>query len=170
MVMVASGMLYHLGFFSFWPIYLTLILGDFAADLGWYAIGRYGARKFVDRWGHYLSLTPDIMDRLENVFKEHHDKILFISKITMGFGFALATLMAAGMARVPLKKYALYNFLGGFIWTGILMGAGYFFGNLYSLLDKSFRLAFVIFLIIFVLLAVYGGGKYFKKQFLKADL
>jgi len=170
MVMVASGILYRLGFFSLLPIYFSLMLGDFAADLGWYAVGRFGALKFVNRWGHYFSLTPDVVEKLEKTFERHHDKILFISKITMGFGFALATLIAAGMARVPFKKYALYNFLGGFIWTGLLMALGYFFGHLYTLLDKSFRLAFIIFLIAAVMAAIYGGGKYFKKQFLKANL
>lgn len=167
MVMVASGMLYRLGFLSFWPIYLALMLGDLTADLGWYAVGRYGARRFVDRWGRYFSLTPEVLDKLEKLFKDHHDKILFISKITMGFGFALATLIAAGMAKVPFKKYALYNFLGGFIWTGILLAAGYFFGQLYTLLDKGFRAVFVVFLIALISGFFYGASKYFKRRFSK---
>jgi len=167
MVMVASGILLKLGLFYFWPIYLALMLGDFAADLLWYAIGYHGARKFVDRWGHYFSLTPKVIARLERLFKNHHDKILFISKITMGFGFALATLIAAGMAKVPFKKYALYNLLGGFVWTGILLGAGYFFGQIYSVLGKGFKVAFIIFLVALVSGALYGGGKYFKKKMLK---
>lgn len=170
MVMVASGMLYRLGAFNFLPIYFTLILGDFAADLGWYFVGKYGARKFIDKWGRYFSMTPEIVERLEKLFEQHHDKILFISKITMGFGFALATLMAAGMARVPLKRYALYNFLGGFVWTGILMSIGYFFGQIYSILDKGFRAAFVVFLIVFVLSLIYGLGKYFKARFLAKEI
>lgn len=169
-VMVGCGMLYRLGVFSFLPIYFTLIIADFTADIGWYFIGRHGARKFVDRWGHYFSITPDSVERLEKLFHEHQGKILFISKITMGFGFALATLMAAGMARVPLKKYALFNFIGGFVWTAILMSVGYFFGHLYTLIDQSFRLAFVVFVIIFVLLAVYGLGKYFKSRFLAKEI
>jgi len=169
-VMVGSGMLYRLGVFSFLPLYFTLILGDFTADIGWYFIGKYGARRFVTRWGRYFSVTPESVERLEKLFHNHQGKILFISKITMGFGFALATLMAAGMARVPFKKYALFNFLGGFVWTAILMSVGYFFGHLYTVIDKSFRLAFVVCLIVFVLLAVYGLGKYFKARFLEKEI
>jgi len=169
-VMVGSGLLLRLGFFYFWPIYLALVLGDFVADLGWYAVGYFGARKFVDRWGKYLSLTPPVMRKLEKLFKEHHDKILFISKITMGFGFALATLVAAGMSKVPFKKYALYNFLGGFIWTGILLAAGYFFGQLYTLLGKGFKIAFIIFLAVLVSAILFGAGKYFKGRFEKDEV
>lgn len=169
-VMVACGFLLRLGAFSFWPIYLALVLGDFVADLAWYAVGFYGARKFVDRWGKYFSVTPDSLEKLEKLFEQHHDKILFISKITMGFGFALATLIAAGMAKVPLKKYALYNFFGGFVWTALLMLLGYFFGHLYTMIDKSFKIAFVVFLACLLLAILFGAGKYFKNNLAKKYL
>ncbi|MEK7161670.1 MAG: DedA family protein [Patescibacteria group bacterium] len=161
-IMVACGFLLRLGVFSFWPVYLVLMFGDFTADIIWYFVGYYGARKFTVRWGKYFSVTPEALEKLENLFKHHHDKILFLSKITMGFGFALATLIAAGMARVPLKKYALFNFLGGFIWTALLIGVGYFFGHLYTLIDKSFKAAFVVFLSVMLAAVLYGAGKYFK--------
>ncbi|MBI5530774.1 MAG: DedA family protein [Candidatus Doudnabacteria bacterium] len=169
-IMVACGFLLRLGAFSFWPIYLALVLGDFVADIGWYFVGFYGARKFAVRWGKYFSVSPESLEKLEKIFEKHHDKILFISKITMGFGFALGTLIAAGMARVPLKKYALYNFFGGFIWTALLIGMGYFFGHLYTLIDKSFKIAFLVFLAFLLVAALYGAGKYFKNNVAKKYL
>jgi len=167
MVMVASGILLRLGFFYFWPVYLALMLGDFVADLAWYGLGHYGGRRFVTSFGKYFSITPKVLAKLEYFFKKHQDKILIISKITMGFGFAVATLFTAGLVRVNLKKYALFNFLGGFIWTGILLSAGYFFGQLYTLLGKGFKIAFIVFLVTLVSGALYGAGKYFKKRMLK---
>jgi len=167
MVMVACGILLRLSFFYFWPVYLALMLGDFVADLGWYWMGRYGGRRFVARFGKYFSITPEVLDRLEIFFKKHQDKILIISKITMGFGFAVATLFTAGLIKVDFKKYAVFNFLGGFVWTGILLSAGYFFGQLYTLLGKGFKIAFIVFLAAVVSAALYGGGKYFKTHLLK---
>ncbi len=167
MVMVASGILLRLRFFYFLPIYLCLMLGDFVADLAWYGVGYYGGRGFVERFGKYFSLTPEVLEKIEHFFKKHQDKILFISKITMGFGFALATLVTAGLVRINFKKYALFNFLGGFIWTGILVGLGYFFGNLYALLNKGFKAVFIIGLVVFMLALLYGGGRYFKTLLLK---
>ena len=170
MVMVASGMLLRLNFFYFWPIYLSLMLGDFVADLGWYWVGFYGGRHFVERFGKYFSLTPDVIEKVEDFFHKHQDKILFISKITMGFGFAVATLFVAGLVRLPFKKYALFNFLGGFIWTGILLSLGYFFGNLYAVLNSGFKIVFIIGLAIFMIAVLYGGGRYFKTLLLKNKL
>ena len=163
-------MLLRLNFFYFWPIYLSLMLGDFVADLGWYWVGFYGGRHFVERFGKYFSLTPDVIEKVEDFFHKHQDKILFISKITMGFGFAVATLFVAGLVRIPFKKYALFNFLGGFIWTGILLSLGYFFGNLYAVLNSGFKIVFIIGLAIFMIAALYGGGRYFKTLLLKNKL
>jgi membrane protein DedA with SNARE-associated domain len=170
MVMVASGILLRLGFFYFWPIYLSLMLGDFAADLAWYWVGFYGGRRFVERFGKYFSLTPEVLERLENFFHKHQDKILFISKITMGFGFAMATLLTAGIVRIPFRRYALFNFLGGFVWTGILLFLGYFFGNLYAVLNKGFKIVFIIGLAVLMVGLLYGGGRYFKGLLLKNRL
>jgi len=170
MVMVASGILLRLGFFYFLPIYLSLMLGDFAADIAWYWIGFYSGRSFVERFGKYFSLTPEVVERVEFFFHKHQDKILFISKITMGFGFAMATLLTAGIVKIPFKRYVLFNFLGGFIWTGILLGTGYFFGNLYSSINKGFKVVFLIGLTVLVIGALYGGSRYFKTILLKDKL
>jgi len=170
MVMVASGILLRLDFFYFWPIYLSLMLGDFMSDLAWYWVGYYSGRRFVERFGKYFSLTPEVIEKVEVFFHRHQDKILFISKITMGFGFAMATLLTAGIVRVPFKRYALFNFLGGFIWTGILLCLGYFFGNLYAVINNGFKAVFLIGLAVLMIALLYGASRFFKTLLLKNKL
>jgi membrane protein DedA with SNARE-associated domain len=116
-VMMGTGLLLRLDQFSFWPLYFTLLTADFVGDIIWYFIGRNAAEPFVRRFGHIFGVTHAVFEKMEDLFKRHDTKILFISKITMGFGFALATLMAAGATHVPLKKYLIFNLLGGFIWV-----------------------------------------------------
>ena len=164
-VMFISGFLIRIGFFSFWPIYFILMAGDLTGDIFWYFVGRNGGRPLIEKYGHYINLTEANVERAEGFFQDHQTKILFISKITMGFGFALATLVAAGMARVSFKKYFTINFLGQFIWTGILIAAGYFLGNFYTWVDKSLRWAFVMSLIVLAALAVFGFGKFMRSRF-----
>jgi len=170
MVMVASGILLRLNFFYFWPIYLSLMLGDFVADMAWYWIGYYSGRRFVERFGKYFSLTPEVIEKVEIFFHRHQDKILFISKITMGFGFAMATLLTAGIVRIQFKRYALFNFLGGFIWTGILLALGYFFGNLYAIINKGFKAVFLVGLAVLMIALLYGSSRFFKTLLLKNKL
>ncbi|MGC9968364.1 MAG: DedA family protein [Minisyncoccia bacterium] len=163
-VMMLSGFLVRIGFFSFWPIYLILMAGDLTGDVLWYFLGRHGARSFVDKYGRFFSITEENIEKAERFFQDHPVKILFFSKITMGFGFALATLIAAGAARVPFKKYFIINFCGQFVWTGALIAVGYFLGHLYVLVDKSLRWAFIAALIVIAAFAAYGFGKFLRNK------
>ncbi len=163
-VMMISGFLVRLNFFSFWPVYFLLIAGDLTGDILWYLLGRHGARSFIEKYGKFFSITEENVEKAERFFNKHQGKILFISKITMGFGFAVATLIAAGAAKVPFKKYLTINFLGQFVWTGVLMAVGYFLGNLYIMVDKSLRWAFVIALLVIAAFAAYGFGKFMRNR------
>ena len=160
-----SGFLVRTGFFDFWPIYILLMAGDLTGDILWYLVGRHGARPLIERYGRFLSITEANVEKMEGHFHKHQMKILFISKLTTGFGFAIATLIAAGAVHVPFKKYLTINFFGQFIWTGALLAVGFFFGNLYTLVDKSLRWAFIVALVIICLGAMYGFGKAMRKRF-----
>ena len=164
-VMVICGFLLHLGYLSFWPVYLILVLGDLTADLGWYWVGFYGAEPMIRKYGRWFNISLAMVERIEKVFERHHDKIILISKVTMGFGFALATLVAAGLAKVPLARYLTLNLIGELIWTGFLLAVGFFFGGLYQLIDRGFRLAFLGFGLVVVIAALYGVSQYMRKRF-----
>jgi membrane protein DedA with SNARE-associated domain len=159
-LMVTAGFLLKLNQFNLVPMYFALIAGDFTADMGWYAVGYFGARPLIDKVGRFLNITPEIIAKIEARFKMYQDKILFISKITMGFGFALATLIVAGMLHVDVKKYALLNFLGGFIWTGLLVAVGYFFGNVFAALAGPFKIVFAALAVVFVVVGLHYINRY----------
>ncbi|MES2023513.1 MAG: DedA family protein [Patescibacteria group bacterium] len=163
-VMMTSGFLLRTGQFNFWPLYFCLVGGDFVADIGWYFVGRYAARKMLFKIGGFFGITPEIVEKIEHRFRKHQDKILFISKITMGFGFALATLLVAGILRVPFKRYVFLNLFGGFIWTAFLITVGYFFGNVYTLLSGPFKILFIAVIICGGILSLRAINKYLIKK------
>ncbi|TSC82450.1 MAG: hypothetical protein G01um101420_283 [Parcubacteria group bacterium Gr01-1014_20] len=162
--MVVCGFLLKLGYFSLVPVYFVLLLGDLVGDFFWYGVGYYGARPIVHRYGHFISLNDKMLEKIEDVFKKNQNKILFISKITMGLGFALVTLITAGAIRVPLKKYAAINIVGGFIWTAFLLSLGYWFGNIYLQIDQTFQVIFLVAIASILLLAIFGFRKYIRQR------
>jgi membrane protein DedA with SNARE-associated domain len=153
LMMVSGGFLYHIGQVLFWPTYIALIAGDFAADLAWYVIGYWGARPFFNRYGRYFDVTPAVIEKIERRFHRRADLVLIVSKLTMGFGLALATLTVAGMLRVSFSRYMLINLVCGFFWTLFLFTIGYFFGNIYELMPKHLGIVFA-----FLSLAVFFFG------------
>jgi membrane protein DedA with SNARE-associated domain len=145
-------------------MYIALVSGDFVADIGWYCVGRFGGRPIVLKWGHRFGITLKSIEKIEERFKRYHDKILIISKLTMGFGFALVTLVVAGMLRVSFKKYAVLNLIGGFVWTAVLLLVGYFFGNIYASITGPEKIVFAICLFALAVTAFKLANKYLITQ------
>ena len=161
------GMLIKAGAFSFWPIYFALMIGDLIGDVWWYYIGRNFGMRFVKRFGKYFGLTEEKTVKATKIFHKYHDKILIISKLTSGFGFAIVTLMVAGMTRIPFAKYMTINFVGQFVWTGLLIAVGYFLSSLFTTIDSILGRISLITLAIVVLLVLNGYRKYVGNQIVK---
>lgn len=163
-LMMTSGFLYHLGTFSFWPMYIALVIGDFIADMTWYCIGRFGTRHAIYKYGNFLGITPESITKVENLFKKYHLKILIISKLTMGFGFGFVILMVAGMFKIEFKRYLSINLIGGFIWTFFLISIGYFFGNIFTLITGPMKIVFLFIIFISAVLFIKFGSEYLKNK------
>lgn len=165
LVMMTAGFLLRLGYLKPLPAYAVLLAGDLAADSAWYYVGYFGAHPLVSKYGRFLSLSEARINKILVHFRNHLNKILFLSKITMGFGFALAILITAGIARIPFTKFMAINFFGGLLWTGLLIGCGYFFGNVYYTIGNDLRLIFILAAAIVLLLALYGFSRFMRRKY-----
>lgn len=169
-IMTIGGVLLKLGYFSFWPLYLVLMAGDLAADIIWYAVGYYGGHRLVHRYGKYFSISDKLLAKTEAAFHRHQNKILIISKVTMGLGFALVILITAGIMRIPFKKYVLFNVLGQTVWTALLIGIGYFFGSFVIFVNEGLRLATGIAFAVIITALLYGVNRYLRQRDLQNRL
>ena len=155
------GVLIRLGFFSFWPIYITLMLGDIVGDTGWYYVGYHYGRRAVARFGKRFGVTEKEVAKAEKLFHENTSKILFVSKVTNGFGLSLVVLMTAGITRIPFKKYLVTNIAGQLIWSGMLIAAGYFFSDSYMRINSALG---KIGLVVIVFALLYALFRYVSKM------
>jgi membrane protein DedA with SNARE-associated domain len=162
-LMVAAGFFVKLGHFNAILAFLIFVAGDVTGDFIWYAIGRYFFHPIVSRFGKYFDVTEELVEKMKMNFNHHDRKILFLSKLTMGFGFAIAIMLAAGASRVSLKTFGIYNLVGSMIWTALLMSVGYFFGQLYQQAEEGFRIWAIAALSLIILLAFYGFSRYMRK-------
>jgi membrane-associated protein len=65
---------------------------------------------------------------------------------------------AAGMGSMTYKRFMVYNLVGAFLWVGIFLYAGYYFGNL-PVVRKNFTLLIMAILVVSVLPIVYEAWK-----------
>ncbi len=160
--MTISGFLLRLGYIGFVPTYAVLVTGDLLGDTMWYTLGYYWARPFINRFGKYFGITDSLIKKTENLFGSHQSKIIFFSKITMGFGFALLVLMTAGMIRIKLKKFIAMNALGELIWLSTLLSVGYFFGTMYITVNQDIRIISLVAGGVFFALCLFQFARYIR--------
>jgi len=158
------GILIKLGYFSFLPVYAALMIGDLLGDTFWYYVGRHFGYPFIRRFGKYFSVTEEGVTKVSEVFNKHKYSILFISKISTGFGFALVTLITAGIAKIPFRRYIFTNLLGQFIWSGMLIAVGFFFSQLYLSVNDIFSRMSIIALFVILLFVFTGFRKYIRNR------
>ena len=161
---VLSGILLRLGYLDFFAIYIALIVGDLIGDTFWYTMGRYFGHSFVRRFGKYVSVTEEGVAAVERIFHRYTSRILLINKLTMGLGFAIVTLVTAGLSKIPFKKYIGLNLIGQFFWTAFLLGVGYVFGHIYESVDDVFGKMSLIALFVIICFILLGFGKYLRKR------
>lgn len=161
---VATGFLLRSNLFSLLPLFLALALGDLVGDAVWYYIGRHFAGPVLEKHGRFLTLTPEMYEKIKAKFHKHHSLILFASKLTMGFGMALGMLMTAGASKIPFRSYMFWNALGEIIYLSILLAIGYFLGDLYGTIEKGFKTVFVITSTLLFLGALYLFSNYLRKR------
>ncbi len=131
----------------FW-VFASAALGNLTADSLWYGLGYLGKTGWLVRYGRWFGLKPEQVSRLEKDIHLHAPKILFIAKLTLGF--SIPTLIATGMARVPLRRWLGFLVLAETLWTGTLVVLGYHFGRYLQTLEKGVQIAALVGSLIFV--------------------
>jgi membrane protein DedA with SNARE-associated domain len=104
---------------------LGAIIGD---NLG-YLVGRTGGRALVLRYGRYVFIKPEHLDKAEVFFVKHGDKTVF-------FGRFFSVLRAwsaflAGINHMPWRTFLFYNAAGGIVWAIFYGLLGYFAGRVF---------------------------------------
>ena len=103
--------------------FAAAVLGD---NVG-YAIGRFGGRALVLRFGKYVFLAGARLDRAEAFFTRHGGKIVTVARFIEGLRQANGII--AGLTRMPWPRFLLFNALGAAIWVGTWASVGYLAGN-----------------------------------------
>jgi membrane-associated protein len=151
-VMMMSGLLVKLGVLALIPAFIALSAGDLLGDIAWYYVGYFFGNGFVRRFGKIFDISAESIENAKEIFLKHRKKILLGSKVTAGFGLSLSTLVTAGMVEAPFGEFVFLNFFGQLAWTSIMLAVGYFFGNLYVVINN---VGGRIFIIIAALVVIY---------------
>ncbi len=166
-VSLIAGVLLRLDVLALIPTCIALAAGELSGDVLWYWLGKKYGDSFVARFGRYVGITALGVANVRQLFSNHHDLILFTSKLTAGFGFAPVVLFSAGMSRVPFRRYMMLNIAGQFLWTAGLLSIGYFLGHIFLMVNDLFEKRALIALLVIIMASLFGFGRYLGNIALK---
>ncbi len=123
-----------------WNWIAVLIIATAAAVAGsfiGYLIGAWGGRPLLDRWGRYVHIQPEDLDRADAWFRRYGDWAVLIGRL-VPLVRALIN-YPAGIARMPVGRFLLFSALGSLPWNAALLLGGYLLGENYRTLYDAVR-------------------------------
>jgi len=109
------------------PVFISVVTGNLLADLGWYGLGRFGKSEWLDWAGSKLGVDLKKIEELRTRIQQYAPRLLFLSKLTVGF--PIPTLVATGLSRVPVRRWAAMWILGELLKSAALVTIGYLFAR-----------------------------------------
>jgi membrane-associated protein len=117
----AAGDMYIHGLFA------ALACASFLGDNTNYWIGRYLGPRVFTRQDSRL-LNPKYLARTQRFYDRHGAKTVFIARfVPIIRTFAP---FVAGVGAMSYGRFLTYNVVGALLWVGLLVLAGFFFGNI----------------------------------------
>ncbi|MGI0073353.1 MAG: DedA family protein [Nitrosotalea sp.] len=133
-IMPFSGYLVSIGKFNVIYVIIAGSIGNLAGSLIAYFVGIYLGRGFVLRYGKYVLLKKSHLEFAESYFKKYGDRSTFISRLLPAIRTYVS--LPAGVAKMNLKKFAAYTFVGSVIWNSALTYIGITLGEEWNSIRK----------------------------------
>ncbi|MBL8986934.1 MAG: DedA family protein [Gemmatimonadetes bacterium] len=125
-LLFAAGAFAGLGSLDPWVLFGLLSAMAIVGDTVNYWVGSWiGPRAFS---GEIRWLKKEYLDRTHAFFERHGGKTIILARfVPIVRTFAP---FVAGVGSMTYSKFLTYNVVGGVVWVGLFVWAGYFFGNL----------------------------------------
>lgn len=163
LVLVAVGYFSAKGHFNFFYSYGIFVSGMFVSDTILYFMAYKGSR-ITKRLQRKIENNRHLKD--EGFVKRHIRKIIFISRFLMYLRWVGPVI--SGVARVPYKKFALYDFLALLIYVPLILFLGFYFENYIDKIMSDVNRVRNIFMLIFSVIVLIFLAKNANKKFIRS--
>jgi membrane protein DedA with SNARE-associated domain len=102
-----------------------------------YALGYYGGRPLVEKYGKYIMVNTQDLERADKWFKRWGDWTAFLSRLLPIVRTFIS--FPAGVTRVRFWSFSLLTFTGSFLWCSALAAGGWYFGSRWEELRAIMR-------------------------------
>jgi membrane protein DedA with SNARE-associated domain len=161
-IMPFAGFLAAQGKFSLIGVSLAGAFGCVVGSVIAYAVGYWGGRIFIEKYGKYILISSHDLNIADNFFNKYGSSAIFFSRLLPVVRTFIS--LPAGIAGMNFNKFVIYTFLGSLPWCLGLAYLGKILGDHWNTLGIYFhRFDFVI-VIIIIALAVWYIRRHIKNM------
>jgi membrane protein DedA with SNARE-associated domain len=139
-----------------WNLPLAVALatvGSIVGALAGYAIGAWGGRPLLDRYGRYVGIGETDLDRADRWFDRWGSWAVFFGRMVP----LVRTFVSypAGISRMHLGRFVLFSTLGSLPWNLALIWAGFVVGENYEQIEAAIKpYEYVIYAVVLALVGL----------------
>jgi len=126
-ILLVAGYFSSTGEFNIALVMLIAAVGAVIGDNIGFAVGHHFGRAFILRVGRFVFLTPKRFEHMENYFKSHGNKTIFVARFITGLRVFAALL--AGASNMRWRTFLFYNVTGAILWSIVITTLGFLFGE-----------------------------------------
>jgi membrane protein DedA with SNARE-associated domain len=126
-ILIAAAVYAGAGRLNIIAVAVIAFLGAVIGDNIGYAVGFFGGRALVLRFGRYVGLTSARLDKAEGFFGRYGGAIVAGARFIEGLRQVNG--IVAGTSRMPWPRFAAFNALGAALWVGVWASVGYLAGG-----------------------------------------
>ncbi len=102
-----------------------------------YALGAWGGRPLLKRYGRWIMVHEEDMVKADRWFSRWGDWAAFISRLLPIVRTFIS--FPAGVVKMRFWRFLGFSFVGSFIWCGLLAWGGFVFGSNWEALRAAMR-------------------------------
>ncbi len=125
------------GPWGFWIVVVVAVIGNTIGSLVAYAIGAWGGRPFLQRYGKYLLIREHEIEIADRFFADHGAATVFFGRLLPIVRTFIS--FPAGVTRMPLPKFIAYSTAGAVPWSIALVYAGTVLGGNWTDIRKALQ-------------------------------
>ena len=164
--MTFAGFLCGIGVLNIWVAILIGTIGNLTGSLLAFWLGRRMGEEWIRiairKWGKWVLIHEKDFDTSLRWFEKYGQGITFGSRLLPIVRTFIS--LPAGISKMDAKKFAIYTFVGSFLWSGILAYLGLKLGQNWTTVEPFFRKFQFVIIGLFVMAAVAYIYKHLKKN------
>ncbi|HEX9117603.1 MAG TPA: DedA family protein [Anaerolineae bacterium] len=102
-----------------------------------YGLGAWGGRPLIQRYGRWIMVSEEDLEKADHWFARWGDWAAFISRLLPIVRTFIS--FPAGVVKMNFARFLVFTFVGSFIWCGLLSYGGFVFGSNWEALRAAMR-------------------------------